>query len=245
MARIFAMAGSGLTPLPGLSKRGETVTRSFVLKPVLMMLACILFMPGVAAAPPDDINNAARQGIAVLLKESRSSHIGRLGFESQADVDNAELGEGFQVFTIQPDKLLDESSSQELSDLVIPTSQWQFLILAKGNAKALLTVDLVNGKWTPVSIGSAGLARQLSDLLTAWPAASGYRYRLVRVYQAQSDFIELSQAGKKIGILPLTSLLAATKKGERKAFNPRDLRNPKEVLSELRPVVRENMRYKK
>jgi hypothetical protein len=224
------------------------MTRPFISRSVLLVFVFILFIPCFTTAgesPPDDIKKAAKEGVTTFLKDSRSSHLRRLGFESQTDVDNAELGEGFQIFTIHPDKLLNESASQELHDLVTPTTQWQFLILARGKANALLTVDLVNEKWTPVSIGSSGLAKQLSDLLVAWPATSGYQYRLIRVYQAQSDFIELSQGGKNIGILPLTSLLTAIKRGARKAFNPHDLRDPKEVLSDLRPVVRKNIQFKR
>lgn len=224
------------------------MTRPFISRSVLLVFVFILFIPCFTSAgesPPNDIRKAAKEGIAIFLKDSRSSQLHRLGFESQADVDNAELGEGFQIFTIHPDKLLNESASQELYDLVTPTTQWQFLILVRGKANALLTVDLVNGKWTPVSIGSAGLAKQLSDLLSAWPATSGYQHRLIRVYQAQSDFIELSQEGKIIGILPLTSLLAAIQGDARKEFNAHDLRNPKEVLSDLRPVVRKNIQFKR
>ncbi len=223
------------------------MTRPIMSKSVLLVFVFILLMPciTVGESPPYDIKNTAKEGVTVFLNDSRSSHLHRLGFESQADVDNAELGDGFHVFTIQPNKLLNETAVQDLDDLVAPTTQWQFLIRVRGKAKALLTVDLVNGKWVPVSIGSAGLAKQLSDVLEAWPTTSAYQYKLIRVYEAQADFIELSQEGKKIGILPLTSLLTAIKAGEKNTFDPRDLRHSTEVLTDLRPVVRENIRSKR
>ncbi len=223
------------------------MTRPIMSKSVLLVFVFVLFIPciTVGESPPYDIKKMAKEGITIFLNDSRSSHLHRLGFESQADVDNAELGDGFHIYTIQPDKLLDESASQDLDNLVTPTTQWQFLISVRGKAKALLTVDLVNGKWEPVSVGSAGLAKQLSDVLAIWPTTLGYQYRLIRVYEAQADFIELSQEAKKIGILPLTSLLIAIKAGVKKTFDPHDLRHPKEVLSDLRPIVRENIQSKR
>jgi hypothetical protein len=214
---------------------------------VLLVFALLLFIPCIAASesPPYDIKKAAKEGIHIFLKDGRSSNLHHLGFESQADVDSAELSEEFHIFTIRPDKLLNESAVQDIDDLVVPMTQWQFLIRVRGKARALLTVDLVNGKWVPVSIGSAGLAKQLSEISAVWPMDSGYQYRLIRVYEAQSDFIELSRRGKKIGILPLTSFLQAIKAGEKKTFDPHDLRYPKEVLTDLRPVVRENMQSKR
>jgi hypothetical protein len=223
------------------------MTKAFYSRSIFFMIVFALSIPCLAAedASFGDIKNAAKEGIATFFKDSRSINLHRLGFESQTDIDNAELGDGFQIFTILPARLLNESASQELQHLVTPTKQWQFLILAGGKANALLTVDLVGGKWTPVSMGSSGLARELSAFLAAWPAASGYQYRLIRVYQAKSDFIELSRGGRILGIIALTAALTASKGGAMEAFDPRDLRDPKEVLSDLRPVVRQNMQLER
>jgi hypothetical protein len=220
------------------------MTRAFYHGPALLLFVLALSAPGpsfAGNAPPDDIKRAAGEGIVVFLKDKRMGNLQRLGFQSRAEIDNAALGEGFQIFTIPPDKLLNDSLPQDLPSLVIPTNQWQFLIVSGDKANALLTVDIVDGAWTPVSIGSSGLAQQLAALLAAWPASAGYEYRLIRVYQAKSDFIELSHRGKVVGIVPLTSLLVATSGEAGAAYAPRSLHDPKEVLSELRPVVRRNL----
>lgn len=75
----------------------------------------------------------------------------------------------------------------------------------QGQAKALLTVDMVDGHWKVVSIGAAGLADELLKVVRAWPDTSGCSLRLIRTYQAMSDFIVISKAGATIGIVPLVS----------------------------------------
>jgi hypothetical protein len=219
------------------------MTRAFLHGCILLVFTYALSAacPATAAPPSDDIRKAAREGVNVLLKDSRMGGLHRLGFKSQAEIDNADLGEGFQICAIQPEKLLNESIPQDIQSLVTPTNEWQFLVVVGNKAYALLTVDLIDGIWKPVAIGSSELAKQLSDILQAWPASSGYQYRLVRVYQARSEFIELSQGGKVMGIIPLASLLAATPRERTDAFNPRGLRDPKTVLPDLRPVVKRNI----
>lgn len=211
---------------------------------VLLVVFFALIVPCRAIAseaPSDEIKKAAKEGINVLVKGRQADkRLQDLGFESQSDIDNAELGEGVQIFTILPDKLLDESAPQDLQSLVFPTGQWEFMVQVGGKAKSLLTVDFVDGKWIPVGIGSSMIAKNLGSFLTKWPASSGYQYRFIRVYQGASDFIELSLKGKSVGIIPLSSLTRTPGRsmGE---FNPSDLRDPKEVLSELRPSVKRHI----
>ena len=216
--------------------------------PIPLLFTLLLSPPCLSfagKAPPDDVRNAAQVGINVILKDSRMGNLHRLGFQSQEDIDSANLGKGFQIFTIPPDKLLNETTPLNLQALVTPTNQWQFLIAAGDKAKALLTVEFVDGKWIPVSIGSAALAKELSDFLDAWPASSGYDYRLIRVFQAKSEFIELTKGGKVIGIVSLSSLSLATSRGEAEAANLRGLRDSNEVLSELKFIVRNHLQFNK
>lgn len=218
--------------------------RAFHIGPTICLIVFALSLTGLCIAgssPPDDVKRAAVDGLKAFVKDGRMGKLRQLGFDTQADIDYSALGKGFQIFTIPPDRLLNGSAPQDIQTLAIPTNQWQFQIVTGDKAKALLTVDIVNGVWTTVSIGSSGLAQQLAGFLASWPPASGYDFRLIRVYQAKSDFIELSKGGKVLGIVPLTSLLAATSGGSATAYDPRSLRDPNEVLSNLRPVVKRNL----
>jgi len=208
---------------------------------VLVFSLSALRLANAGDEPSDDIKNAAKEGVNELLKDKRNGGLHRLGFNSQSEIDDADLGAGFQIYTIRPEKLLNETTSLDLHSLLVPTNQWQFMVVSGIKSYALLTVDLFDGKWSPVSIGSSDLAKELSDILKAWPASSGYKYRLIRVYQANSNFIELSQTGKVLGIIPLASFLAATSDVATNAFDPIGLRDPKEVLPSLRPIIKRNL----
>lgn len=219
------------------------MTKFFTYGSFVLALVLALSAPYLAAAggpPADDIKKAANEGIAVFLKDSRIGGLNRLGYVSQADIDNAEVGEGFQIFTIHPGKLLDESAPMDFQFLATPTNQWVFLVLTGDKANALLEINFIEGKWTPVGIGASVLAKELSGFLAAWPASSGYSYRFIRIYQATSDLIELSLGGKVLGIIPLTSLIVK-KERTRGVFNLTDLRDPSAVLSGLRPVIKQRI----
>jgi len=206
----------------------------------ILIFVALQISVSVAADIPADIKKAADEGINIFLKDPRMTGLQNLGFRSSSEKESAYAGEGFQIFTIPPDRLLNSSFSQDLSNLVVPTNQWQFLVNSNEGAKALLTVDIIDEKWTPVSIGAAGLAKELNMLLKKWPPSQGYQYRLIRVYQAKSDFIELSQAGQVKGIVPLSSLNAVLG-GKKKAFDPTDILGSQQVLDTLRPVVQRNI----
>lgn len=208
---------------------------------ILESLFFILFVPlCFAGEEPLDVRNAADEGIRIFLKDPRMTGLHRLGFESQYDIDYAALGDGFQIFTVPTDKLLNESDSQDIQSLVTPTNQWEFLVIAGNKTNALLTVDLVDGKWTPVGIGSSGLAKKLSKLLEAWPASVGYQYRLIIAYQVNAKFVEILQGDMVIGLLPLLSS-NATMGEPTKEFDPTDIREAKDVLNNLRSTVLRNI----
>jgi|GEM_PF-2445363 len=196
----------------------------------------------IGGTPSDDVKKASREGIKVHLKGRKyDKGFQDLGFKSQADIDNAEPGDGFQIFTIPTDKLLDESTTQDFQALVTPTNQWEFFVVANGKAKSFLRVVFVDGKWMPSGIGSSRLAEEMSGFLATWPASSGYQYRYVRVYPVAADFIELSQRGKIVGIIPLTYLWVETKGRTAGEFSPNDLRDPKEILLLLRPAAKQSI----
>jgi len=217
---------------------------AFLQRFILVALIFALTAPCLATAgdaPSNDIRNAAKVGMKTFLRPERLDYLHEHGFESQDDIDNAELGEGFEIYTIQPDKLLDESTPQDLQSLVTSTNHWSFLIRVGGKAKTVVTVGLVDGKWTPVEYGSSGFAETMSAFLATWPASSGYEYRYIRVYQVPTSLIELSNGGKFVGIIPSSSLLELATKRPIKEYDPKIMINMKDALAALRPAVKWNI----
>ncbi len=210
----------------------------------LVVLFLVVMLPSVVAAqaiPSTEIVIAARERLTTFLHEIKAPNLDRFGFYSQADISGAEIGPAFQVFTVPPDKILNyDPSSSDLSSLIVPTNLWQFLITSQGNPRSLLTVDFFNDQWTAVSIGASGLAMQLSKITEAWPVSAGYRFRLIKVYQAKSDLLEISLRDKVVGIVPLLSARMALGFAK-EDFDPLGLEDSTNILINLKPVVEKSL----
>jgi hypothetical protein len=215
--------------------------RKFLQRLIVIGFILIFQMPFLSSADETislDILNAAQEGIKIFLQDTQSSE--QFGFSARDEVDSATLGKGFEVFTVPPDSLLKGEASKDLSSLAISTNLWQFVIVAGGKAKVLLTVGFMDRGWAPVSMGSAGLAKELGKVLETWPESAGYQYKLIRIYQAKSDFLEISLGGKAIGVIPLISARVSMGIGKQ-GFDPQDLYNSEGVTMRMRAVVRKNL----
>jgi len=189
---------------------------------------------------PTAVTDAAQQGIKIFFKSPRATDFEQFGFSSREEANSATLGKGFRVYTVPPESILKEGVSQDLDVMAVPSNLWRFIILADGKAKVLLDVDLMIGRWTPVSIGGVGLAKELEKVLEAWPVSAGYQHKFLRIYQAKSDLMGIFYGGKNIGFLPFSSgRMGMGLKGL--SFDPLDLYNSEDVLSKIRPLVKQNI----
>jgi hypothetical protein len=94
---------------------------------MLSMIVSVIILSGAlcsAGETPADIRKAANEGINVFFRNPSMTGLHNLDFNSQADLDNASAGEGFQIFTIPPDRLINTSVPRALSALAVPTNQW-------------------------------------------------------------------------------------------------------------------------
>jgi hypothetical protein len=224
-------------------RKEQKMEKTFFLRWMIIGFILIFQMPFLSSADesiPSEILDSAKQGIRIFIKDPRVTDLQRFGFSSQKEIDGTTLGMGFQVFKVPPESILKEGISQDFYSMVVPTNLWEFIILSGGEAKVLITVDLMNGKWTPVSMRAAGLSKEMNKAIETWPASTGYRYKFIRVYQAKSDFLGLSLGEKIIGIIPFTSARMAMGLKERE-FDPLDLYNSEDVINKIRPEVRKNI----
>lgn len=189
--------------------------------------------------PSDELINAATEGIKAFLKDVPPQHLHRFGFQSKEEVDTAVLGQEFRIYTIPPDTILQNNLTGDVSSLAIPTNKWEFLILNGEKTAARVSVDLVDGKWTAVSVGASILADQLEKIILAWPSSADYNYRIIRINQISSDFVEISQKGRIIGICPLVSARLAM--GFSAIFNPIELYDGRAFINKIQRAVRRNV----
>jgi hypothetical protein len=208
-----------------------------------MAIVCFILGGQFAAAaedvPADEIVQVAREGVKAFLRGIPVGKLQQFGFASQEEADAFVLGKGFRIYAIPPATILDEGVAGDLISLAVPTDLWQFLITSRGRPKAIVTVDRVGDTWMAVSLGAAGLAGQWGKLMKAWPPSEGHTFRVVRVYQAKSDFVEISRERKSVGVLPMTSAKVAL--GLAEDLSPAHLSTARDLLDKIRPVVRRNI----
>lgn len=213
---------------------------------VSLTVVAILMLAGYSypmETAPQEVIQAAIDGLGPFLKAIPSQDLDHYGFSDQKELAQAKLGKPFKVYTITPDKILNYNQENELAALISSTNLWFFPISYQGKARTILTVDLVNGKWKAVSIGSSGLAKELEKVKNTWPESNGYDLLLIRIYQAQSDFVAVSKDGIS-KIHPLESAAVALKLKKKFEGIP-IMYKPSEIIPKLSPVVRENLQSHK
>lgn len=243
------------------------VLLAFVIALPLPCLAGGLDRLGVERDPSLDLSTAARDALNSIKDPKNSDYQQMLeeqGYISQADIEKAELGEGFQVFHfLTPFDILTGEDVYDPAIHVKPTREWKFLVRIEGKAKTLLCLsyakfgnNLSFGIGIPLKkdwgsscygpIRSASIAKELDSLLSAWPASAGYQHRIVgnigylTPYWKLAQVIELSQNGKVLGFIPLTFADGKTPVGVATAgnFTAANLLDPNLFLAKLKSEIK-------
>ncbi|MBX9345465.1 hypothetical protein [Chromobacterium piscinae] len=182
------------------------------------------------------IADAARQGLAGFVKQNLAEYGVRLpdGFPlSVADgreLASLRLGRGFPVFSVNPQRLL--AADADLSGLMAPTGSWRFVALSGSRPVGLVTVEKVEGRWQAIAFGAAELAKNVE----AAQAGHAGQTRFLRVYQAQSDFLEVAQADGKPRFAALMSARETLSLKKQPA-----LLDGADLIEPLRAAVRANL----
>lgn len=210
----------------------------------LMSLSLFVFLifsaySGLLAekVPPLEVVRAAQAGICDFAGAELAPGKSIAASDKGMPVDPA-LHHGFQVYTVTPPELMNVKSSG-LTSIISPTGLWRFVVLAGSQPVSLLTVAQVDGAWKAVSIGGAQLAGEVNRVIEKWPAKSGYSHRFLRIYQARTDFIEISRNGQSIGFVPLAA--ARVTFGITGAFDPGAVLHASEVTKPLQNIVAQTM----
>ena len=166
----------------------------------LVSALCIWLMSWICAAPvsaqdvPAAAKAAAENGFRPLLKAIPPSELAHFNFSNPAEVSQAVLGEGFRVYTIPPDLILNYDGNSSVQEMIRPTSLWFFPVVANGQVRTTITVDMVKGEYKAVSVGGSGVATEWALAQGKWPSSRGYKRVFVRIYQATADFVIVSDA---------------------------------------------------
>ncbi|POA98493.1 hypothetical protein C2134_11565 [Chromobacterium sinusclupearum] len=187
---------------------------------------------------------AARQGLAAFVRQNGQAFGNRLPEGFPLDVADGRalaslrVGAGFPVYSVTPQQLL--ANDADLSRQMAPTGAWRFTVYQQQRPVGLVTVEKVAGRWQAVSYGAAGLAKDLESLRAAYGDGGQAATRFLRVYQAQSDFLEVTPAGGKPRFAALTSANASLQL-QRQADGGAVLLDGAQLLEPLRAAVRSNL----
>jgi len=184
----------------------------------------------LADDPPPEVRKVAEEEAPHWLGLVQKAPAEYFGLSDPNQVERAELGEPYEVYTIEPDRLQEYDASMAVSMMLSKANRWLFPVLIDGKAQFFYEIALFDGKWQPVSIGASGLARDVGQihsripmLLRAKGMDSKSTVRFVRVYEIYQFLLVDSPKGEFI-VLPEWARLWDLPQGELidpKAFMPR------------------------
>lgn len=158
-----------------------------------------------------DAQAAAEQGLAdYVQRKQQQGGAGATAFDlaRAGDLAKTRIAGGFEVHTIAPQDL--DAARSELRHMVQASGIWRFFVKVGAQPVGLVTVQRMDGRWQAVSFGGAGLAQELSDLMAVHADAGADHLRFIRVYQAQTDLLEVvSPTDLQARYAPLASARAA------------------------------------
>jgi hypothetical protein len=161
------------------------------------------------------------------------------------DLKDAKIGYGFQVYTIDPKDIV--AGRGGLSSMAKPTGVWRFIITVQDKPVGLATVERNGAAWETVAYGAAVLSKDVDALMAFHGNAERSNLRFIRVFQAQSDFLEVVSGNDgKARFAPLQSarqslLLQQRAQKNGKVAADDGLADPAEYLEPLRAAVKSNM----
>ncbi len=195
-----------------------------------------------AANPPADALAAAQDGLKVFIELDNGVSMDECVFNVTAreELNDAVIGFGFRMFTIDPRNLC-EPGDRSLSGIVMPTPEWCFMVLSKNKAIGLISVSRVDGNWQAVGAGAAELANEVHQVRKSWSADKGFNFRFVRVYQATSDFMEVTHKENVLGYVPMKAARVSLSLGQMD-LETNHLMAESELMAPLRERAVRNMK---
>lgn len=208
---------------------------------IIGLLSCVLLTAGIGSAvqPQErgDVVAAAQAGVAQFLAKIPVGSEALYGFTDRSEFGSVGLGTPIAVLTIVPDSIKDGVEIGR--EYLVPVNEWRVPVTVNGEMRALLTVSKVEGNWTAVDFGAAGLAIELHRFMTVRAAEmSGRPLQLLRLYQLHCDFAVVGDTAPAVTTAAIYPLRSAAMMLERNAQTVESVYS----IEKLLPVIREDFR---
>jgi|GEM_PF-2024883 len=219
----------------------STVSKFVYVILILLMALNMTIVVQAADEVPPDILQVAQDGLARFLNTIPPEELARMGLTSTQDIRSAVLGDGYHQFTLTPDALAAYQPGEALDSILTPTDTWVFLVTVDGQARTMLTVTKVNGRWEAAEIGGLFLPAALqkgegslaATLLETGIQSEVATTRYVRIFQAYADFLYVQTKDHAEYLLPLFPDPA------RLSLQPDKPAVPEQVLPQLNTYVKQ------
>jgi hypothetical protein len=198
------------------------------------------------------VNTAAQQDFARFVQFNVQERKGSsprgfpLDISDVQDLKDARLAYGFPIYTVNPNDIM--TGTGNLHSMAQPTGEWRFVITAHETPIGMATLQQVNGRWKITSYGAAVLAKDVDAVMALHANADHSNVRFVRIFQAQSDFLEVtSPTDAHVLYAPLHSarqslLLQQNKEKSANASTSNGLLDQVYFIDALRASVKSNMK---
>lgn len=199
---------------------------------------CLVFLAGVLVAhqplsgqvSDETLKNTARTGLQSYLQKIPAGLEERYGFHNRQEFSRAIPGEPVRIYSVHPDSLRRGIGAGK--EYLIAQDQWKVPVLVNGEARALLTVAMVEGKPKVVELGAVGLAQELGAVELQHPSE---QKAILRLYQLQCDFLILTPKGKQVSEGNLYPLRSAGLVFHQQEFDTKTLQPVQQAL----PLIRQ------
>jgi hypothetical protein len=183
----------------------------------LIIIFFLIVVPGCRSAgegaPPTfpDAKTAAEQSLGTFRELiTKDNYYKDLGFDSVKEAAGAQLdlGAPLAIFLVRLDRLRDYQPGSDANSLLSDSTRMYYPVLVKTQPRAAIIVEKADGKWRVASMGSAGLAKQISNVQqkTGTPSASvSEPDMIVQVPALGIYFIGRRGADKKLMLIPLAT----------------------------------------
>jgi hypothetical protein len=134
------------------------------------ILLSLLLAGGPALAQeavPVEAGAAAKKGLEVFRRLLTEKTSGELGFATPAQADKAGLGMPFREYLVGLNDLAAWTTAGDAAKLLRGGDEYTFPVLVGEDVRSSISVARIDAAWKPVSFGSPGRARTISEVRAA------------------------------------------------------------------------------
>ena len=158
------------------------------------------------------------------------------GFKDEQELARATLGNPYQVFVLSPEAVQAYQPGQHIASILTQEPRLEFPVLVDGQARSLLTVVQLDGRWQIVGFGAFPNSQKLVQLQERL-AKTNAVIKLIRFDETWSTFALVEQDNQAM-LIHLSSLPGLFKEIDRDNLTPY---KPQDFMPKVRKAFEERV----